>query len=700
MFIESIQQLGSKYIFNEKFNKFYYMFILFTFTVVIGGLFLYEASCFDVLKYCIYQLFYIFLPGYQIFRWLGLKGDLPEKLIFSYGLGVVLQILLYIILFYSGYLSTLFFVGPVLSVAALISYFRRNGLNNQLLLTIGDVFPTQFWFIYAALVFITFWGLTLANPSPNLAGTASYPQDVLWMVGNAEALMRNIPPFDARLSGVVFNYHYFAAVYWAAMSYITGINLFDIVFKYYQIGNLLLICGSVYVLGKTVFNNIKKAVIFMWVYFFTACASLVRPILNGYGLFLNINFVHITNDPFGFELALPLFLLCSVLCLNQIASNRMHWGGVVASAAFIFACTGAKGPSGFMIVGALFAVIIIALITKRSSSLAIYTLVLSGVILLVYTVFIASIYPATDESIMTIYPGYTAMSIPGLHQFLHINQFNETIVRVLAIVLIPLHFILFLPFASVFFLAWLFRQLPQLFKMTNQDIFLIAMAIEGIFLTYLFEHSGSSQLYFIMLSIPFITACAMKWLFENYYGLNNILKASILCLFIIVSISSASMVLHQGAIGALNVTRVLSEKNKPGEHLPDWNCITSYEYEAMQWLNKNTDSKALIASNRWYYDQDKSSSRFFYFSTLSDRQVYLEGWDYTNPYVKNNLVPHKVEICNQLYYGIGFDKKLIMENENIDYLIVSKFIQKDLQCFDEQLEKVFDNRDIAIYSRG
>jgi hypothetical protein len=268
--------------------------------------------------------------------------------------------------------------------------------------------------------------------------------------------------------------------------------------------------------------------------------------------------------------------------------------------------------------------------------------------------------------------------------------------------IIPLHFILFLPFASILFLAWLFRQLPQLLKITNQDIFLITMASVGIVLTYLFEHRGGSQLYFIMFSIPFITVCGMKWLNENYNRLNNWLNLIILFLFIIASISAVSMVSYQIQRGNFYTTMVLKEKNKPGDHRIYPDAITSYEYEAMQWLNKNTDNKALIASNRWYYDQDKSSShsRYFYFSTFSERQLYLEGWDYTYPYVKDNLVPHKIEVCNQLYSGTGFDKKLIMENENIDYLIVSKFIQKDLQCFDEQLEKVFDNRDIAIYSRG
>jgi hypothetical protein len=547
---------------------------------------------------------------------------------------------LYIILFYSGFLIAFYFVGPVLSVTVLINYFRNNGFDNQVLIkTIKDVLPPQFWFIYAALVFITFWGLTLANPTPNLVGTASYPQDVLWMIGNAEALMRNIPPFDARLSGVVFNYHYFAAVYWAAMSYITGINLFDIVFKYYQIGNLLLICGSVYVLGKTVFNNIKKAVIFMWVYFFTACASLRWPIFNGYGLFANINFVHITTNPFGFELALPLCILCSVLCIKQIGGNRIHWGELIASAAFIFACTGAKGPSGFMIIGALFAVIIITLITRRSSSLVIYTLVLSGVALLVFISFITSIYPATGESIMSISPGYIARgAVPGLNQLLHVEHLTENVVRVPAVILIPLHFILFLPFASILFLAWLFRQLPQLLKITNQDIFLITMASVGIVLTYLFEHRGGSQLYFIMFSIPFITVCGMKWLNENYNRLNNWLNLIILFLFIIASISAVSMVSYQIQRGNFYTTMVLKEKNKPGDHRIYPDAITSYEYEAMQWLNKNTDNKALIASNRWYYDQDKSSShsRYFYFSTFSERQLYLEGWDYTYPYVKSN----------------------------------------------------------------
>jgi hypothetical protein len=95
--------------------------------------------------------------------------------------------------------------------------------------------------------------------------------------------------FREKIYYVVFNYHYFTAVYWAATSYITKISLFDIVFKYYQIGNLLLICGSIYILGKTVFNDVKQATICMRVYFFTACASLRWPIFHD--IFVSLHYL-------------------------------------------------------------------------------------------------------------------------------------------------------------------------------------------------------------------------------------------------------------------------------------------------------------------------------------------------------------------------------------------------------------------------
>lgn len=120
----------------------------------------------------------------------------------------------------------------------------------------------------------------------------------------------------------------------------------------------------------------------------------------------------------------------------------------------------------------------------------------------------------------------------------------------------------------------------------------------------------------------------------------------------------------------------------------------------MKWLQENTDKSAIIAGDRWYIMDPKndSAARYFYYSAFSDRQFFLEGWHYSNLETKRiNVLKEKKEISKLLFSIDENDKAEIMKTNNIDYLVVSRFSNPDLEINDKGIELLFENRDIKIY---
>ena len=134
------------------------------------------------------------------------------------------------------------------------------------------------------------------------------------------------------------------------------------------------------------------------------------------------------------------------------------------------------------------------------------------------------------------------------------------------------------------------------------------------------------------------------------------------------------------------------------EAIPSPNSITKYEYEGMNWIKENTNKNAIIASDRWYIQNSLKDARYFYYSTFSDRQFFLEGWLYSNLETRRiNILKNKKRISKILFSKEKNNKADIMKLNNINYLVVSRFSNPDLEIDNEGIELLFENRDIKIY---
>ena len=639
---------------------------------------LYKISFIDFIKYLTFQVFYIALPGCFIYRKLRLKDDIIEKLTISYGLGIIFTIIQYYIFYSINIRMLLFIVGPLISSFELIALFKNKKsepVKNQI--------PYGLFSLFTLVFMIMFICFTLNNPLPSLVGRATYYQDILWYIGNVQSHIRSAMPVDSRLSGVAFKYHYFMTLHVGVMQYVTKIDTASLFFQFSHMGKLAFLFFSLYTLGKYMFHSSKKATAFVFIYFFTSSASAIINSSPRSEAFLNVNFQDIIFITSGFALSMGFMCLTVAFLIKQFKQQKLNKSHLIATCAFLFATSGSKGPLGAMIIAVMLAIMVICIVQGRYNKvIGIYSAILLLVFLVVYKFLLSD-----GDATLGLSVGYL---VKGTVLAQYITG------RLSLAALIPIHFLLYLPFAAPIFIIW-FVQRVWHFKSTEMHQFLLGgLVICGALASYLLKQDGHSEVFFLMAAIPFIELCALEWIFNNYRKLNLISGA---VLFALLVLSVSTTVLTISGVSTISYNKALLVWNKTSyEAVSSKNSITKYEYEAMNWIKYNTPTNAIIAGDRYYYSEDKADkgARYFYYSAFSQRQFFLEGW-YYHYKVGSPILDKKRQIINDFYSGEkGSLDELI--RENVSYIIVSKCVHPNLKLTFENLELKFKNRDIEIYS--
>ena len=108
-------------------------------------------------------------------------------------------------------------------------------------------------------------------------------------------------------------------------------------------------------------------------------------------------------------------------------------------------------------------------------------------------------------------------------------------------------------------------------------------------------------------------------------------------------------------------------------------CISVEEYEAITWIDANTEEDALLASHRYYivpleeYAVDtRWANRFFLYPVYANRFAYIAGSGYNLPakewYVRKEMIETNLE----LYDPENVDRGDLARELDVDYIVVSK----------------------------
>lgn len=666
--------------------------LIFTIIFVFYGYELYETNSSDIIKYLVYQFIFIYIQGSIFNRICKLKIEGLERLILSYGAGVIISTLEYPLFFYINSDPVFVTFGVLLLISEIYFVIQARKANMSILIL--KEIPATLLLVLSIMILVTLFGFILSNPLPNIAGAMTYYQDFLWNIGNVQSILRGIFPIeDSRVAEVPLYYHLFGSIHLASISQVTRIDAVDVFFKYAQLGKMFFIVVSAYLLGLQIFLNKKKAAFFTWVYFLTSCASLTSILNNGYGYYLNVNFLHISVNPIGFQLSISFLFLAVVMLIKQFREESLRLNYLLLFLLFCIGCIWTKGPVGAILVGVLLTISALFFLRKEesNSTVLLYSFALTGLFIFIYIVF-----ERTSTSSLGFQLGYTVRDTivwQSIVELFNYNRFGEWLI----VPAILVHLFLFLPFGFYLFCYWFFKKIKGFYHLSIQDLIIGGIAICGISGTLIVKQNGHSEIYFLLAAIPFIELAALSWLFENYRRIAKIHVLFIFILFGVGSISSFTNVFLQIEKGRNMVERI--EGHGRLNLLPSDSLLTFHEYEAMNWLKNNTQRESIIATNRHYHAQvnDTNHARYFYYSTFSDRKYFLEGWSYYYTSEEFESVPDERKLLNEKIFSNHPDTVRIFKENEIDYIVLSKFVNPELELTYPYISQVFSNRDIIIY---
>ncbi len=185
----------------------------------------------------------------------------------------------------------------------------------------------------------------------------------------------------------------------------------------------------------------------------------------------------------------------------------------------------------------------------------------------------------------------------------------------------------------------------------------------------------------------------------------TIAQEIVFTLFVLIASSSCFFYWSYNGL-AHYVYTVWYQKSEDLEPLPLY--LTALEYDALEWIRENTPQDSVIATDRHYRFNHKEvedlpppepndEGRYFYYSTFCERQMFIEGRSYTyRTQEMRDLLSERLEINNQFYVKENENRVEQLNEHEIDYVIVSEFINPDLELDDLILE--FENSSMKVYS--
>lgn len=672
---------------------------------------IYSLNIYELLKVFFFNLFYIFIPGLLFYNLLKFKGDFIEKFTFSITFGLFFITLQYILFFSIDQKFLLKYLNFFISLFYVFFIFSFKDIKNNFI-----QIPHVLWSLTLLLIIISFFGLSLSAPLPNLVSGIAYNQDKLWSLGLIQALTKNFPPVDPRLSGNELKYHYFMFIYLASISFVTDIIPFKIYFYYSQFFKIIFFVFSIFLFGKKFFYSEKKGLIFSILFLFSSCLSFVFGISSDWGLFRNENIHYYTAFPNGYMQAMTFSLIISSILIDYFRNNKINLNVAILFLISYILIAGTKAPNSALILGILNVMFLINLFIKKINFQSFFLLALiTNIIFLT-----AYYYLYMSHSIQVMKPELVIGSFVRLQsEYLVETTLVITILKNLYyFFLIPFHMFLVLPL-GIFFLIFFYKEILNFNRQEFDIIYLIFFSLLGIFISNLIYIPLNGNQYFFQAVCPYLIILGLYffWKYEN--SINKNINLFIVLIISISLISSLSVSIRQIVKGTVGISQIyvsdnfnncnynlnnFSEKFKKQyySNCYDWNRITKLEYEAMTWIKNNTKADSIILSNRLYNHINSKNntkkefySKFFYYSAFSNRNYFLEGYSY---WIPKKLAKERLEILNQIYYSASDYTKYNLLNKNeINYIVVSEFIDPDLNLDNKFLKLVFKNDHIKVY---
>ena len=675
--------------------------------MAVIGVAVYGASAPGQLIMLLFTVFYIQIPGLFIIRTAGIdRGHMSTLLALGFFAGWGVELIIY-------FLSDLIHTNVLLYAAGpLMSAFYIYGLVKD---RSSDPFR-KFRFSRLSVAFCIFMTVTLLYClmdtqyqylAPAISEYTYLNPDKAYHIGLINALSHDYPLESPWISGRIITYHIFGEMLFSIPVRLFGLEADFVALSFGPLMTAYTFGISLYSFFREMMSRKERAGIYCLI-------LLLSNIYITRNIQASIAFKFILENDnsagYGIAATLAAIVMFRKWYDSFTAKDRDRWLQGLLVALLIMLIAGIKGPMGAVIIGGLWGTFLLGIILRKMPVRSVLPLLgFTAGFLLVYMTVLGSkgqvngggnsIFAFATISNIAFWkaPLIEAMKAAGIPYSL----------RLLAVLIV---FVIF--FLTVYFVPFCIGYIRELVLVLAgkkpydpAKVLVYAECAVGFIAMFIMNYSGHSQIYFGLVTV-FLAPAVAYWFIEDMEERREGSRSAAAVLKVTTACMAVCLVLTTVSLGSYMIRHCISAAGSADPSSVSSSClsISNEEYEALEWLEDNTEEDALLATNRYYsvpldkYTyEDRWANRFFLYPVYSNRYCYIAGSGYNLRAAEWTLRKEMIETNAQLYDPENEERGDLARELDVDYVVVSKKYTDAEDLSNKDYSRCFSNEDVDIY---
>jgi len=673
------------------------------------GMAVYGAPVDGMLILLAFFVCYIQLPGMLLVRWSGMdKGHISTSLAAGAFTGWAFSILIYFVADALQSNILLAGTGPVMSAAYiwLVLSDRKKGRPVLRRLRPGKL-SVAFCVFFVIVLLYCLAETQFLYVAPAMSDYSYMNPDKAYHMGLINSLSHDYPLESLWIHGRTIHYHVFSE-----MMLSIPVRLFDIQADVVtqSFGPIL----TAYCFGLayySFFREMSKKPERAGIYCLVVILANIY-LTRTWTTSIAFKFILVNDNSSGYGMAAALV---TIIVFDKWysafkADDKQHWKMLIILTALVMLTAGIKGPMGAVTVGGLWGTVLLGIILRKVSPKTVLPLffITAGFLLVYFTVLGSKGQAnASGDSIIAF------AKIVDIAFWKHpLTDLLKSwgIPKIIRLAVLLVVYMVF--FLTVFFVPFCIGYIRELIlvlwgkkEYAPAKVLVYAEIMVGMVAMFLLNYSGHSQIYFGLVS-AFLAPAVAFWFIEDMEEAAKNSPAARYTLRATVAVMAVMLFFTTWSLAVCMNTRIEDAIANSDPHgSPDtYLSVSNGEYEAMEWIENNTEEDALLATDRYYsvapenYSyQNRWDNRFFLYGVYSNRFCYIAGSGYNMKEAEWPVRKQMIETNEKLYDEDYAGRGDLARELGVDYVVVSKRFTGDPELTNEDYELCFSNEDVDIY---
>lgn len=668
----------------------------------------YGASLSWLAVMALFILVYVQLPGLMVIRFAGLSPKhLSTKLALGLFSGWALALAVYFLADWLRSSVILYAVCPLITLLYLITLFRERKDADRRPLIRPNRIPVAFCIFFVLILFYCIVNTQYLYLSPEISQSTYMNPDKAYHIGLINSLSHDYPLESPWISGILINYHIFSEMMMSIPVRLFGVPADLITLSFGPFFTAYTFGLSMYSFFREMSSKPERA----GIYCIILVLSNIYITKTAYAS-LAFKFILINDNSAGYGMAAALVTIILFREWYQAFSSRDpdRWKLLVLLTVFIMLTAGIKGPMGAVTIAGIWGTMILGIILRKVSPKVLPSLIaISAGFYLVYVTVLGSKGQsnASGNSVIT-FGTITDIAFWKKPLIALLKSFDLPVsIRLVIVMAVFLAF-----FLTIFVVPFCIGYIRELFLVLSgrkpyepAKVLVYAEWVVGFIAMFLLNYSGHSQVYFGLVS-AFLTPIVAFWFIEDLEDKAAASKLSRYTLRFTLCISAVLLVFTTYSLAHYydaHIKEAITNSQEGRSH-SKYVSISHDEYEAMRWIEANTEEDALLAIDRYYsvspkkYTyQDRWANRFFLYAVYSNRFSYISGSGYNLPAYDWPVRMEMIKTNDMLYDENNEERGELARDLDIDYVVVSKRFTGTPDLANDDYELCYSNDDVDIY---